>query len=134
MTDPRARRRRRTGDKLTMFLEYLEDIEAVLAARDWLHLSALLRKRLGAHLPREVREELLMISRAPRTSLRAPVQFLRFQHRMTQLARAGEPMPTAQMDLDLPDPDTGVVRRPVDGERRAAASEPRDETAKGPLW
>jgi len=123
------------GDKLAHFLEYLNDIEEALGARDWLRLAALLRKRVGSNLPREVREELLMLSRAPRTSLRAPVQFLRFQHRMTQLAKAGEPMP-AQREMHLePEAEMGMVRRPSNGDRRAAA-EPlnaaRDDDANGP--
>lgn len=140
MTDTpshRARRRRShdgAGDKLANVLEYLSDIEEVLGTRDWMGLAALLRKRVGSNLPREVREELLMLSRAPRTSLRAPVQFLRFQHRMTQLAKAGEPMPTAQTEMRLePEAEVGMVRRP-NGERRAAAdplSSPRDEDASG---
>ena len=133
----RTRKPRNAGaDKLAGFLAYLNDIEEALGARDWLGLAALLRKRLGSHLPREVREELLMLSRAPRTSLRAPVQFLRFQHRMTQLARAGEPMPTAQTDIELEaEADMGTVRRPNYGDRRAAA-EPlagtRDDDASEP--
>jgi hypothetical protein len=70
-----------------------------------------------------VREELLALSRAPRQSLRAPVRFLQFQHRMTQLAIAGEPLPTAQTELGLDPPrPTGIVRLRMD-ERRPAASE-----------
>lgn len=133
MAEPRSKRARRkpAGDKLANLLEYLNDIEDVLATRDWMRLGALLRKRLGSNLPRQVREELLMLSRAPRTSLRAPVQFLRFQHRMTELAKGGEPMPTAQTELRLDaSGETGMVRRPH-AERRAAASEPRVDGAKG---
>jgi len=142
MSDTPARRTRNrrarnaAGDKLANFLEYLNDIEEALGARDWLRLAALLRKRVASNLPREVREELLVLSRAPRSSLRAPVQFLRFQHRMTQLAKAGEPMPTAQTEIHLePEADMGMVRRPSNGDRRAAA-EPltgaRDDDASEP--
>jgi hypothetical protein len=78
-------------------------------------------------LPREVREELLLLSSAPRDSLRAPVQFLRFQHRMTQLARAGEGLPTAQMELPLEPPlEAGAIRLRGLDERRPAASDPID--------
>lgn len=133
---PRTRHARNAADRLADFLEYLNDIEEALGARDWLSLAALLRKRVGSSLPREVREELLVLSRAPSTSLRAPVQFLRFQHRMTQLAKGGEPMLTAQTEMRLePEADMGVVRRPSNGDRRAAA-EPlpgaRDDDATGP--
>lgn len=111
--------RRRRDDALTRFLAYLVEIESALARRDALGVTALLRKRTATHMPREVREELLLISRAPRESLRAPVQFLRFQHRMRQLAEGGERLPTAQTELSLePKRGSGVVRR---DERVAAA-------------
>ena len=116
-------RRRRADDPLSTFLAYLGEIEQSLVNRNWVQLAGLLRKRRSTHLPREVREELVMLSRAPRESFRAPVQFLRFHHRMMQLAIAGEPLPTAQTELAL---DAGAVltaRRAGDGPRRAAASE-----------
>lgn len=116
--------RRRRDDALTRFLAYLVEIEHALVRRDAMSVTALLRKRTATHMPREVREELLLISRAPRESLRAPVQFLRFQHRMSQLAAGGERLPTAQTELLLePKPMSGTVRR---DERVAAA---RDESS-----
>jgi len=118
---------RRRTDPLANFLAYLDEIETAVLARQALRITALLRKRTATHLPREVREELLALSRAPRESLRAPVRFLRFQHRMTQLARAGEPLPTAQTELRLePRPPVGVIR--LRGEdRRPAAAEQADD-------
>lgn len=113
----------RRGDPLARFLAYLEEIEQALVRRDALRVTALLRKRTATHMPREVREELLMISRASRDSLRAPIQFLRFQHRMRQLALGGERLLTAQQELEL-DRATGTVRR---DERVAAA---RDRLAQ----
>ena len=111
--------RRRRDDALTRFLAYLVEIEHALARRDAMAVTALLRKRTATHMPREVREELLLISRAPRESLRAPVQFLRFQHRMRQLAEGGERLPTAQTELSLEAKrGAGIVRR---DERVAAA-------------
>ena len=110
---------RRREDALTRFLAYLVEIEGALMRRDAMGVTALLRKRTATHMPREVREELLLISRAPRESLRAPVQFLRFQHRMSQLALGGERLPTAQTELSLePKRASGAVRR---DERVAAA-------------
>jgi hypothetical protein len=104
---------------LTRFLAYLVEIEHALMRRDAMRVTALLRKRTATHMPREVREELLLISRAPRESLRAPVQFLRFQHRMRQLAEGGERLPTAQTELSLEAKQgAGIVRR---DERVAAA-------------
>ena len=117
---------RRSIDALARFLDYLEQIEAAVLAHEPLQITALLRKRTATHLPREVREELLVLSRASRDSLRAPVRFLRFQHRMQQLASGGEGLPTAQIEMPLESPaDAGEIRR-NDGERRPAASDPID--------
>jgi len=119
--------RRRRDDALTRFLAYLVEIEHALMRRDAMGVTALLRKRTATHMPREIREELLLISRAPRESLRAPVQFLRFQHRMQQLAQGGERLPTAQTELSLETKRAaGIVRR---DERVAAA---RDESVSRP--
>jgi hypothetical protein len=104
--------RRKRQDPLRRFLSYLVEIEHALMRRDALGVTALLRKRTATHLPREVREELLAVSRASRDSLRAPIKFLRFQHRMTQLAEGGEKLPTAQTELRLrPLADAGAIRR-----------------------
>lgn len=117
---------RRSIDALARFLAYLEQIEAAVLAREPLQITALLRKRTATHLPREVREELLVLSRASRDSLRAPVRFLRFQHRMQQLASGGEGLPTAQIEMPLEShADAGEIRR-NGGERRPAASDPID--------
>ena len=116
----------RRSDALAKFLAYLEEIEEAVLAREALRITALLRKRTATHLPREVREELLVLSRMPRESLRAPVRFLQFQHRMLQVARAGERLPTAQTELHLEPPaPAGVIRLRVD-ERRPAAAEAAD--------
>lgn len=124
MAEPHATRGRRGNDQLPRFLVYLREIEQALMRRDAMQVTALLRKRTATHLPRSVREELLFLSREPRDSLRAPVQFLRFQHRMTELARGGERLPTAQTQLDLePPPAAGSVRRREADERRAAAGD-----------
>jgi hypothetical protein len=123
---------RRRANPLSSFLAYLEEIETAVLARQALRITALLRKRTATHLPREVREELLALSRAPRESLRAPVRFLQFQHRMTQLARAGEPLPTAQTELRLEPPaPVGVIRLRAD-ERRPAAAEEADGRRRDP--
>src|SRR5262249_30007083 len=117
---------RRRSNPLANFLAYLEEIEGAVLARQALRITALLRKRTATHLPREVREELLTLSRAPRESLRAPVRFLQFQHRMAQLALAGEKLPTAQHELPFePAAFAGVVRLQPN-ERRPAAAELAD--------
>jgi len=122
-------RRRRESSSLATFLEYLEEIEAAVVSRDSLRVTALLRKRTATHLPRAVREELLMLSRAPRESLRAPVQFLRFQHRMTELSKSEPGLPTAQTELPLEWPaSTGAIRRRTSEDRRSAACDPTDDS------
>jgi hypothetical protein len=120
--------RRRPSNTMRSFLAYLEEIEHAVLRRDSLRVTALLRKRTATHLPRSVREELLLISRQPRESLRAPVQFLRFQHRMMQLSKSESRLPTAQTELELePLVPAGSIRRRSNGERRAAACDPLDD-------
>ncbi len=114
---------RRSPDALTAKLAaYLGELEAAYLSRNALRVTALLRRRMAAHLPREVREELMVLSRAPRESLRAPVQFYRFEHRMAQLARGGERLVAAQMELRLDARTGGAARRRA---RSAAARAPR---------
>jgi hypothetical protein len=125
MRKPGLSSRRGETDALSRFLAYLRDIELALANREPMRITALLRKRTATHLPREVREELLMVSRASRNTLRAPVQFLRFQHRMTELARGGEALPTAQTELYFETLfENDAIRRRALEERRPAASDP----------
>ncbi|HXT14090.1 MAG TPA: hypothetical protein VN706_00580 [Gemmatimonadaceae bacterium] len=123
MAEPSAARRsRRAVTALRSLLTYLDEIERALMQRDAMRVTALLRKRTATHLPRDVREELLFLSRAPRDSLRAPVRFLRFQHRMTMLAHGGEGLPTAQTELSLEArASAGTIRlRDVEDRRTAA--------------
>jgi hypothetical protein len=124
-----AVRRRRDSDPLTTFLRYLAELEHAVLGRDAMHITSLLRKRTATHLPRAVREELLALSRMSRDTLRAPVQFLRFQHRMTQLAAGGEGLPTAQTELRLePRVPSGSVRV----REPQAASNPCDSEEDSP--
>jgi hypothetical protein len=121
--------RRRRSDALATFRAYLAQIEEALLRRDAMTITALLRKRTAMHMPREVREELLALSRAPRDSLRAPVQFLRFQHRMAQLAAGGEQLPRAQFDLRLAPHAAGdAIRRREPNDRKSAARDGTEES------
>jgi len=139
MADSSAARRnarnRRATNALRSFLAYLQEIEHALMQRDSLRVTALLRKRTATHLPREVREELLFLSRAPRENLRAPVRFLRFQHRMNQLAEGGEGLPTAQTELRLEPREVrqsaGTIRLRDADERRTAAHDGFESDAPG---
>ena len=133
MDSPRAVRRRRDSDPLAHFRRYLEEVEDAVLARDALRITALLRKRTATHLPREVREELLAISRMSRDSLRAPIKFLRFQHRMAQLAAGGEQLLTAQTELRLESRrPAGEVRRPDAEDQRTAAAKPKTSNSLPP--
>jgi len=108
---------------MTKLVAYLGELEGAFLARNSLRVTALLRRRMAAHLPREVREELMVLSRAPRDSLRAPVQFYRFEHRMSQLAKGGERLLAAQMELRLDPRAGGAARRRA---RSAAARDPAE--------
>jgi hypothetical protein len=66
-------------------LAYLEDLCTALLAHDAVAIHRLLAHPLARSLPRQVREEALAISRANPTSLRAPIQMLRFYHQTLQL-------------------------------------------------
>ncbi len=126
MDNRKAVRRQRDSDPLAHLRRYLEQIEDAIVARDAMAVTSLLRKRTATHLPRDVREELLMISRLSRDSLRAPIRFLRFQYRMMQLAAGGEQLLTAQTELQLDPPHRfGAVRRRGPDEQRTAASDPK---------
>ena len=107
---------------------YLGELESAFLARNSLRVTALLRRRMAGHLPRQVREELMVLARAPRDSLRAPVQFYRFEHRMAQLAKGGERLLAAQMELRLDPRVGGAARRRA---RSAAARDPAEPEREG---
>jgi hypothetical protein len=66
-------------------LAYLEELCTALLAHDAIAIHRLLAHPLARSLPRQVREEAIAISRASPTSLRAPIQTLRFYHQTLQL-------------------------------------------------
>jgi hypothetical protein len=66
-------------------LAYLEELCTALLAHDAIAIHRLLAHPLARSLPRQVREEAIAISRASPTSLRAPIQALRFYHQTLQL-------------------------------------------------
>lgn len=119
--------RRSADTTMERLSAYLDELEAALVARNSLRVTALLRRRIAAHIPREVREELMVLSRLPRNSHRAPIQFYRFEHRISELSRGGERLPTAQLELRLDARASGAVRRRT---RSAAARDPDQRTRK----
>lgn len=70
-------------------LAYLEELCSALLAHDSAAVLRLLGSPLARSLPRQVREEALAISRANPSSLRAPIQVLRYYHQTLQLAEPG---------------------------------------------
>jgi hypothetical protein len=66
-------------------LAYLEELCSALLAHDATAVYRLLANPLARFLPRQVREEALAISRANPSSLRAPIQVLRYYHQTLQL-------------------------------------------------
>lgn len=89
-----------THGRLLVIAERLHD---AIMARDEAMVEALLGMASASSLPRELREEALVIVRLPATSLRAPIQLLQFHHRMSQLMRDGavdERQPQLEMPFD----------------------------------
>ncbi len=99
--DTNAHLRRQTGDDVDALHAFLETIATALTRRDHGALHSLLRQRLASHLPREIREELLLVAAQPAAGFRVAIEFLRYRHRMRQLANGGEPIPQAQLELAL---------------------------------
>lgn len=97
------------GAALAVLAERLHD---AVMLRDLALVEALLEAREASRLPREVREEALAVVRRPAGSYRAPMQLLRFHHRMLELAQGVLPGDVRAM----PAADDGPVRReaPVD--------------------
>lgn len=118
-----TRRVARDGDPMRRLLDYIEDLNDAVTLRDWPELTSLLRKRVAGQLPRDIREELLGLSRRSPSSFRAPMLFLQFQHRMTQVAAGGETIIAAQTEITF-EPERGEVRQ-VSAPLRAAARRPK---------
>lgn len=100
-------------------LAYLEDLCAALLAHDAVTIHRLLADPLARSLPRQVREEALAISRARPSSLRAPIQTLRFYHQSLQMGEeSGSPESPGG---DRGDPDATGARAESEAERRDPA-------------
>lgn len=66
-------------------LAYLDTLCTALLARDSEETRRLLRHPLARALPRAVREEAMTMARAGNSSMRAPIQTLRFYHQTAHL-------------------------------------------------
>ena len=93
------------------FLGYVEALSRAIARRDRLRVSWLLGDGYAVHLPREVIEEALLLSRAPGDGMRAPIHLLRYYHRTVQLLRgpAADAPDESQLALELV--ATGAIDR-----------------------
>jgi len=110
------------GSSLTpspALLRYVASLVDAVIGRDLLAIRALLGRAISSHLPREVRDETMAQLRQPRSSLRAPIQLLEYQHRLTQLARTSNDS-APQLELPLRAPHNTARRRPVPGDIAAA--------------
>ena len=75
------------GDAL---LRYTEALYRAVQGRDRVRTTWLLGDELSVHLPREVIEEAIVLSRLAPDGLRAPLHLLRYYHRTLQLLRGPE--------------------------------------------
>jgi hypothetical protein len=87
--------------QLGALLAYLDEIVDAVDARRRHAIPELLRDPSATHLPREVREELMVFAAQSASGFRAPIQFLRFRFRMLQLAAGDEPLEDPQLELEL---------------------------------
>ena len=87
-----------THGRLLVIAERLHD---AIVSRDEAMVHALLDMASASSLPREVREEALVMVALPAASLRAPMQLLQFHHRMTQLMR-DDAADDARAQLEMP--------------------------------
>lgn len=90
------------GDQL---LHHVEALFRAMERRDAMRVVWLLGDPLAVHLPREVIEEVIALSRSPRDSLRAPMHLLRYYHRTKQLLHGmpAESADASQLAFELDD-------------------------------
>ena len=70
------------ADPLAELATYVADLAYALLERDTAEIRRLLRGPMSIRLPLEVRAEAMQFTRLPETSIRAPIQTLRFSHRL----------------------------------------------------
>ena len=106
-------------------LRLVDSLYHAVVDRDERAIRSLLSRPVAMHLPREVREEALAHASLPAASLRAPINLLRFRHRMSHLVELDPMFVAVQLELPLERRDAGVVRRHAGA--RAAARRDDDE-------
>ena len=100
------RSRKTAGDQL---LHHVEALFRAMERRDAMRVVWLLGDPLAVHLPREVIEEVVALSRSPRDSLRAPMHLLRYYHRTKQLLHGtpAQGVDASQLAFELDDAGHG---------------------------
>jgi hypothetical protein len=98
-------------------LAYLEELCTALLAHDAIAIHRLLAHPLARSLPRQVREEAIAISRASPTSLRAPIQALRFYHQTLQLGENDASPDQAAGESGEADSDSHMAATRVESQR-----------------
>jgi hypothetical protein len=88
------------ADPTVELSEYVADLAYSLLERDTSEIRRLLRAPLSARLPLEVRAEAMQFTRLPEQSVRAPIQTLRFAHRLHEL-HAGSGAGSGGLQIDL---------------------------------
>jgi hypothetical protein len=111
-------------------LAYLEDLCTALLAHDAVAVHRLLAHPLARSLPRQVREEALAISRAHPSSLRAPIQTLRFYHQSLQLGEVSPDAHSSEVAGD--DPEESHADSAVDPKQVASESSSPSEAQPRP--
>jgi hypothetical protein len=73
-----------------MTLAYLDELYDAMMNRDRERVRYLIAAVRASWIPREVREEALAIAHLPRTSVRAPIQLLRYMRVLEELTDESE--------------------------------------------
>jgi hypothetical protein len=81
-------------------VEYVADLAYSMIERETTEIRRLLRAPISAKLPLEVRAEAMQFTRLPEESVRAPIQTLRYAHRLHEL-HAGVGSGTVGQQIDL---------------------------------
>jgi hypothetical protein len=76
-----------------MTLAYLDELYDAMMNRDQQRVRYLIEAVRASWIPREVREEVLAISRLPGTSVRAPIQLLRYMRVLEELTGENDEAP-----------------------------------------
>jgi hypothetical protein len=95
---------------LDALLAHIETIAAALQHRDHQRVRAALDGAVASHLPRAIREELLLVAGQSTGGFRVAIEFLRYRHRMRQLRERDAPLSRPQLEMALGFPPPVALR------------------------